>query len=309
MRAGLKKFSALIPIVMLPLGLWLGYQTFREHSFAEVWASISEAPTSNLLLAAAAAASSYFCLTFFDFLGVRYAGNSIAYPKVAIASFVSLSIGHTVGVAILSSGALRYRFYARLGLSAAEVAKIILFSATTVALGLGTLGAIALVTRPGFVESAGITPIVARSVGILCVAFVLIYVLLAMSLRRPLRIRNVEFKLPDVRMAAAQVALGTLNFALVAATLHQLLAAAAPYSEVLGAYVLGNIAGLLSHVPGGLGVLEFVIQSAVQSAVANGDVLAALIAFRIVYYVVPLILGCLLLIGAELGDGGRVRSE
>ena len=90
--------------------------------------------------------------------------------------------------------------------------------------------------------------------------------------------------------------IGTTNFAFVAAILHQLFASAVAYPEVVAAYVLGNATALVSHVPGGLGVLEFVV----ASLVAHGDVLGALIVFRIVYYIVPLALGSTLLVAAEL---------
>jgi glycosyltransferase 2 family protein len=93
-------------------------------------------------------AASYLCLTGFDALAVRYAGRSLPYRQVALTSFVSLSIGHNVGGAAFSSGALRYRFYSGFGLSALDVGKIIVFCGLTVTLGLVTLAGIALLLGP-----------------------------------------------------------------------------------------------------------------------------------------------------------------
>jgi uncharacterized membrane protein YbhN (UPF0104 family) len=101
---------------------------------------------------------------------------------------------------------------------------------------------------------------------------------------------------PNARIATAQIAIGTANFGFVAATLYQLLAGAAAYPETVAAYVLGNVTALMSHVPGGLGVLEYVI----SSLVIHGQVVGALIAFRIVYFLVPLVLGSVLLAAAEV---------
>ena len=293
----LKKFSILIPAVMLPLGIWLGYRVFRDHSLAEIVDSVASIPFANLASALACAAASYVCLTGFDALAVRHVGRSLPYRKIALTSFVSLSIGHNVGVAVLSSGALRYRLYSGFGFSALEVGEIILFCAVTVGLGLMSLGGLVLLLRPDLgLGMIGLTSAAVRGVGVLCLALAGAYVLLAWRRRRPLSIRGHDFSVPDARIAMAQIAVGTANFAFVAATLHQLLAGSAEYSETVAAYVLANAVGLVSHVPGGLGVLEYVI----SSLVAQGNVIAALIVFRIVYFFVPLVLGSSLLAGTEL---------
>jgi uncharacterized membrane protein YbhN (UPF0104 family) len=282
---------------MLPLGIWLGYRAFRDYGLADIAESLVRIPFTNLVLAFACAAGSYVCLTGFDTLAVRHVGRPLAYGQIALASFVSLSIGHNVGVAVLSSGTLRYRFYSGFGLSAIEVGEVILFCALTVGLGLMTLGGLVLLLRPDLgLAMIGLPSVAARGIGVLCVALAGAYVLLASQARRPLSIRGRDFRVPNARIATAQIAIGTANFAFVAATLYQLLAGAAAYPETVAAYVLGNVTALMSHVPGGLGVLEYVI----SSLVIHGQVVGALIAFRIVYFLVPLVLGSVLLAAAEV---------
>lgn len=293
----LKRLSVLIPIVMLPLGLWLGYRAFYAYSWSEIAASVTLIPTSNLALAVIYVAGSYLCLTGFDTLAVRYLGRSLQYRKISLTSFISLSISHTIGLSPLSSGALRYRFYSGFGLSGVDVGKIIVFCAVTVGLGLMSLGGLVLFLKPDpSLSLLGLTPAAARDVGLLCLGLVSAYVVLAWSLRRPLSLRGHEFCLPTAGIAVAQIIVGTANFAFVAAALQALLTGAATYPETIGAYVLGNAAGLLTHIPAGLGVFEFVI----TSLVAHGNVVGALIAFRIVYFLVPLVLGSTLLVAAEL---------
>jgi uncharacterized membrane protein YbhN (UPF0104 family) len=303
--AALKKFSVLIPIVMLPLGVWLGYRTFEERTVTEIWEAITGLPAFRLLLAFACAAGSYLCLTGFDTLAIRTLGKRVAYPKIALTSFISLGIGHTVGVAVLSSGALRYRLYSGFGLSGADVAKVILMCAITVGLGLIGLGGLSLIIQPR-VDLGGVevSPAIARSVGVLCLAFLGLYVFTAWRRKTPLHVRGHEIRLPDVRVAMAQVALGTVNFAFVAATLYQLLAGAASYGQTVSAYVIANLSALVSHVPGGIGVLEYVISKLVN----HGDVLGALIAFRIIYFLIPLTLAITLLIATEIFRWRRKKS-
>ncbi len=293
----LKKLSIVIPVVLLPLALWLGYRALEEHSFDDIMASILAIPNLNLALALLFVVGSYLCLTGFDALAVRYVGRSLPYRQVALTSFVSLSIGHNVGGAAFSSGALRYRYYSGFGLSGLEVGKVIAFCGVTVALGLACLAGIALLFGPDVgLGAVGLGPGMALGVGILCLAAVVLYVLLAWWLTKPLVVRGHEFHMPSVRLAAAQVVVGMANFACVAAALHQLLAGAASFPETVTAYVLGNVGWLVSHVPGGLGVLEFVI----GSILGIGEVIGALIVFRVLYFLLPLLLGGALLAGSEL---------
>ena len=293
----LRRLSVLIPIVMLPLGLWLGYRAFHKYSWSEIAASVTLIPISNLALAAICTAGSYLCLSGFDTLAVRYVGRSLPYRHIFLTSFVSLSISHTIGLSPLSSGALRYRFYSGFGLSSVDVGKIILFCAVTVGLGLMSLGSLALILKPDLSFGLlGLTPAVARDGSLFCLALVSAYVLLAWKLRQPLSLRGHKFCLPTAGIAVAQVIVGTANFAFVAAALQALLASSAAYPETVAAYVLGNAAALLTHIPGGLGVFEFVI----TSLVAHGNVIGALIAFRLMYFLVPLLLGSILLAATEL---------
>ena len=151
--------------------IYLLYRAWSQYSYDDVMRALTAIPKTNLALSLLFAACSYFCLTWNDWLGARYAGKALPYRQAALASFTGLSIGHNVGMAALSSGAVRYRFYARWGLSAQEVAKIIVFCGATVALGLATLGAIFLYLSPH--ETAQMTGLHAGAITILTVACML----------------------------------------------------------------------------------------------------------------------------------------
>jgi uncharacterized membrane protein YbhN (UPF0104 family) len=266
---------------------------------------VNAIPLSSLLLSGLAAAASYLCLTGFDFMAVRYAGYRFPYRKVALASFVSLSIGHNVGIATLSSGAIRYRFYSKLGMSVGDAGKVILFCGLTVALGLLTLGGIALLVNPPLAaEILGLgEPRTSILLGGACLALATLYVIAAAFLRHPLRLYQWDLVMPSLPLALGQVALGPVNFACVAGCLYFVLAALADvgYAGVATAYVIGNAAGLVSHVPGGLGVLESVVLFLLPAT----NVIGALVAFRVVYFLVPLAIGGPLLALIEIRDLGR----
>lgn len=278
--------------------IYLLYRTLREYSLEDISQALRSIPASNLMLGLAFAAGSYFCLSCNDALAVRYAGKPLPFHQTALASFTGLSIGHNVGVAALSSGAIRYRFYSRWGLSTEDVAKVILFCGVTVALGLTTLGAAAIFLRPDDVaKMSGLSDEAISIAALVCLSFPVLYLMLSAFVRKPLHIRKWRFQMPSLPLAAGQILVGVVNFALVAASLHQMLAAfgETSYLKVATASITANIAAIVSHVPGGLGVLEATIVQILPGA----ESIAAVIAFRVIYYFIPLAIGLPLLVGSE----------
>ena len=287
-----------LTVAAIALSAFLLHRTLSKYSLDELAAAVQAVPLARLALAGLFAAGSYVCLTVFDALAVRYVGGRIGYPRVALASFVSLSLGHNIGFAGLSSGAIRYRFYSRWGLSTEDVAKVILFCGVTVAIGLAALAGVALVLQPALAaKTLGLSQTGCIALGAGCIAAVAGYLALAAWLRRPLQIRSWSFEMPHLKLALGQVAIGTVNFALVAACLHQALAAISdiPYAAVASVYVIANVATLITHVPGGLGVIESVVLHLVPAA----QVIGALLVFRMVYFLLPLALGGLVFAIAE----------
>lgn len=293
-RLRIRKYLPAFGLVALVAAVWLVWRSVRDVSPAEVLASIYGIPHHRLALAAAAAAGSYAVLTLFDWIGVHYAGcaGRVSFRRAALASFVSLSLGHSIGLAPLGSGAVRFRYYDRWGISAEEITKIVL--ATTVTVTMGQIGFAGLVLGLA-PEPSGrwlrIDPALVRIAGGACLLFCLLYVVLAATLRHPLRLRRWTFVLPRWRLALAQVVVGIVNFALLAVAMHQLLAVAtdASFLTVANGFVLANVAALISHVPGGLGVIEYVILTFFPGAPVFGPTLV----YRTLYYLVPLGLGAL----------------
>jgi uncharacterized membrane protein YbhN (UPF0104 family) len=293
-KAGaLKKLHAYLPYLAfaaLLLACWLVWLAVRQYSLDEIVQAIRDIPRERLGAAALLCAASYVVLTGFDWLGARYAGVRLPYRRVALASFTSLSLGHSIGLAPLGSGAIRARYYAGWGLDAEAIAKIILFCTVTVTLGQIGFAGIALMMAPGpAARWLRIDDEVVRLIGAACILANLVYVVLAARLREPLRIRSWSFEFPRWRLALMQVLLGTVNFALLAGALYELLAAGSrtTFGDVATAFVLANCAALISHVPGGLGVIEWVILSLFPEA----NAFAAVLIYRTLYYLIPLGIG------------------
>jgi uncharacterized membrane protein YbhN (UPF0104 family) len=286
-------------VIGVALAAYLIYRTLQGYSYDEIRSSIGEIQGGRLAMAFLFAGLSYFCLTFSDFVSILYVHGRLPYPRVALASFISLSLGHSIGFAGLSSGAIRYRFYLRWGLDAEAVTKLVLFCGITVALGLAGLAGIALVLQSGLAEQiAGVSQGTAIALGAACLLACAGYVAMAALVRRPFTIWKWRFAMPTARLALAQLAVGMVNFSLVAACLYQVLLSVADvgYFEVAAAYVLANVATLVTHVPGGLGVIESVVTYAMPGA----KVLGAVLVFRFVYFLVPLAIGGVVFAVTEL---------
>lgn len=295
----MRNWKYLIAAAAVGLAAFLLYRTLSRYSLNELIAAVTAVPMPSLLAAAGFAAASYVSLTFFDYLALRYVGRPLPYPKAALASFTALSLGHNIGLAALSSGAVRYRLYSRWGLDTGEVAKVVVFCGVTVGLGLTTLGGAALLLRSELaVEITGLTHPVIVALGVACLAVPAIYLILSFFVRRPLRIRRWSLQVPGFRLAIGQVLIGSINFAFVAACLHQTLAAVADvaYLGVASVYVIANATALVSHVPGGLGVIE----SVVMYLLPQDNLIGPLLVFRFVYFLAPLGLGGILFAATEL---------
>lgn len=295
----------LVAAGLVALAAFLLYRALSRYSSDQLIASVMAIPSWRLASAGAFVAGSYLCLTGFDWLALRYVGRPLPYRKAALASFISLSLGHNIGFAGLSSGAIRYRFYSRWGLSAGDVAKMVLFSGVTVGLGLLILGGIALLARGDLAgEITGLSRTVIASLGLLCFVLTGCYVAAAWG-QYAIRVRGVEMKMPPMRLVMAQLVVGPLNFACVAGSLYEALAAAVstPYLGVASVYVIATLTSLISHIPGGLGVIESVVMFLLPAA----NVIGAVLVFRFLYFLVPLALGGVLFAVVEIAF--RWRGE
>jgi hypothetical protein len=288
----------------LALAAFLLTRTLGQYNFAQLRDAVASVPLYRIIWGIGFAAASYLCLTLFDTLGLRYAGKPLPYWKAALASFVALSLGHNIGMAALSSGAIRYRFYSRWGLSTEEVAKVIMFCAVTVGLGLMILGGVALLARPQLAQSiTGIPRGAALALGALCLAIPSIYFVLSFLSLGALRIVSWSFELPPPGLVLAQLIIGPLNFAMVAGCLYQALAGVreVTYPAVMMVYAIANTTTLFSHAPGGVGVIEWVVLTLLPGAKVIGGVLV----FRCLYYFLPLCIGAVTFTASEILFRGR----
>ncbi|MDX1726045.1 MAG: lysylphosphatidylglycerol synthase domain-containing protein [Pseudomonas sp.] len=281
----------LLALVLFILMLGLLVALTRSLDWQELLATLRGYRTSTLLLAVAIAFASYALYSCFDLIGRAYTRHRLPLWQVLPVTFVCYAFSLNLG-AWIGSIALRFRLYSQLGLRPSVITKVLTLSLMTNWLGyiglLGVVLALGLIVPPAGWE-LGIPALRLLGGGLL--ALLLGYLLLcAFSRRRYWTIRGHEVYLPSLGMGLLQVALGASNWALMALVLDILLPAQFGYPAVLGALLISAFAGVITHIPAGLGVMEVVFIALLQQQASIGVLLAGLIGYRVVYYLLPLAL-------------------
>lgn len=282
----------------------------REITLDAVLGAIGATSPATLVLAALLTGVSYLILTGYDWLALAHLGYRLPLATVATASFTSFTISHTLGMTALTGGSVRYRIYTRAGVRPLDIVLIVALCGWTFWLGLVLAAGIGLTIDPGIAASIDVLPkAINRWAGILLLAGAGAYTLLATFYRRELKLFGLKMRLPDWRATAAQILVGFFDLVFAAGALYVLLPEAGlpPFIGVVVIYAVAMIAGALSHAPGGLGVFETVVVLMLP-AMPKEDVLAALFMFRVMYTLIPFVIGLALLARTELVALGRRRA-
>ena len=310
--AGAGAFPRLLRVIMPLLALLLFafairvlHQTLHGYHLADLRLALYNLPPGRLLLCLLLTGGSYLCLSGYDTMALRYVGHPLPYRQILPASFVSYAFANNTGsLSIIASSSVRYRFYGALGLSGGEIARIIGFCALSFWLGVLTLGGAAFLIEPLRLPPNLDLPLDLglRLLGLLGLLLACAYLALAILRRQPLRFRGLSLTPPRPSLALAQILLASLDLLCSATALYVLLPTGGGISLPLfiGIYFLALLLGLASNVPGGLGVFETVLLVLLAPYAPGPEVVSALLCFRLLYYLLPLVLAALLLGGLEL---------
>lgn len=273
----------------------------REVDWGEVKQSVLELPRSVLLQAGLLCAASHLLYSCFDLVGRRYTGHGLPVPQVMQVNFISYAFNLNFG-SLVGGVAFRYRMYSRLGLSTGDITRVLSLSMLTNWLGYLVLAGLVFTLAPlELPPSWKLDSVGLRWLGVALLAVAAAYLLLCVfSRRRSFDLRGHELLVPRPRMAALQLAMSCANWSIMALAVYVLLQGRIPYPAVLSVLLVAAVAGVITHVPAGLGVLEAVFVALLSHRVPQHQLLGALLGYRALYYIAPLAVAALLYLLAEL---------
>lgn len=299
MRKLLEYFWPLLGLVAVVVSFYLLYKEFQGESVGvEVWANLKAISVSHYLFAALSTLVAYAALAWYDRIALLHLGvKHINWLFISVCSFTTYALSHNIGASVFSGAMVRYRAYSTKGLTATQVAALVLLCSYTFGFGNILLGGLLLTYNPGlmqrlsgFLPDIFTNPHTALAVGLGCLAFVAVYIIGSLMKFRAFRFGRYEILYPRPGIMARQLFAAPLELLGAAGIIYFALPEQGNpgYLVVLGAFLLSFSAALVSHAPGGLGIFELLFIN-IMPDVPRLKVLAALLVWRLFYLIIPLL--------------------
>jgi glycosyltransferase 2 family protein len=302
-RVGLSRVGLLLSLTIIAVAVVVLYRILREIDFEELIDAIEATDWRALLVAGLFVAAGYLTLTFYDLFALRTIGRAeVPYRVAALAGFTSYAVGHNVGASVFSGGAVRYRIYSARGLNVIEVTKICFIAGLTFWLGNATVLGLGILYSPQAARALDQLPLWSnRLLAFVILAMLAAYVAWVWVKPRVIGREGWQVTLPGGPLTLLQIAIGIVDLACCAAAMYMLV----PDEPNLGfvtvavIFVAATLLGFASHAPGGLGVFDAAMLVALWQF-DKEDLLAGLLLFRLLYYIVPFVLSLAVLGAREI---------
>lgn len=283
-------YSGLFFFILAAGMLWW---QLRNYSLRDIAHAILNIPFWNLVGACVACLGGYLVLSLYDYVALNYVGGKVSWWKWMLAGMLGFAVSNNAGNAMVSGGAVRYRLYTRWRIRGGDILKMLTISGLTYFLGAAAIVAIGyfLIPRDIFAGSIGASMGISTLFAV-CVAVLLAYFAMTVFFsKKSIKIGQLKFEIPSTQMAVVQVLLGIADSILAGLVLYCCMI---PFVNIsfgtfIGLFVVAQATGIFSQVPGGIGVFESIFMLAMPDTVDKANVFGALLAYRIIYYVLPLI--------------------
>ena len=287
------------------------YSQLSKYEPADIKNALLDIPTGNILAACAASFFGYIALSSYDYLALRYIGRHLEAWKWIFVGFVGFSVSNNAGHAVVSGGAVRYRLYTRWRFKPNEIVRMVTFSGFTYLIACFFLSDLGWILTPNHAfEGAEASQWTTNLVAFISFIGLIGYFGLCQFYKKTVKIRNIPFKMPSVKMAIAQVIIGGCDILMASFVLYFCLMPFVhiPFDIFIGVFIIAQVLGVFSQVPGGLGVFEGLFLAILPNDANVAHLFGALIAYRIIYYVLPLIFSGVALFSYEGYRGYRYRK-
>lgn len=299
----LHKLTPAISLVLFTIAILVVHHEIEVYHWRDIRHALHDFPMSLMAMCGGFTLLSYVALSFYDYLALEYAGEKLPYRRVLFTSFLSYALSNNVGHAWLSGGSMRYRLYSGWGMPGVSIAKVVLFCTISYLLGSITLlvGGYAFSPNHDFItdklppSSVQTAITVGSSILIAWWSIVAFY-------RKSMTINGFCLEVPGFSLALRQLLAALLDLLLASLVMYVPLShfTGMPFGDFLVLYIFAQLAGLISMVPGGIGVFEGSFIFLASNQYSAPHIIAALIIYRSIYYFMPLLLAGFMLAAYEL---------
>lgn len=255
----LKKIVSWSGLFFFAVAAYMIYHQLSKYKLEDIKDALVSIPAHNLFLACMASLGGYVALSSYDFLALKYIGRKLAPWKWIFAGFIGFSISNNAGHAIVSGGAIRYRLYTRWRFHASEIVRMVTFSGFTYLVACFFLIILGYFLTPDHAFGEGsVSHLTTLTVTVISALGLLVYFGASLFYKKPIIIKDVEFDIPSFKMALAQVFIGGADILLASLVLYYSLTPFMdiPFDVFIGVFIIAQVLGVFSQVPGGLGVFE-----------------------------------------------------
>ena len=288
----------LLGVFLFCLSVWVIGHELQNYDYRDVLRSIDAISMPRLLLAIVLTGFNYWILTGYDLLALHYIRKSLPYRRVLLTAIISYAISNSTGFALLTGGAIRYRLYSLWGLSAGDIARIIAFSNLGFWVGLFAVGGVVFLLEPIAIPALLHLPFVSvKPISMLFLALVAAYLISSIASRHSIKLGRWVLPHLPINLSLMQIFVTSIDWAIAGGVLYVLLPSGhlPSFPAFFGVYLLAQLAGVVSHVPGGLGIFETIILLLLEPSIPAVNLLGALLAYRGIYYFLPLAVALALL--------------
>ncbi|MCA9152742.1 MAG: lysylphosphatidylglycerol synthetase family protein, partial [Planctomycetales bacterium] len=296
-----RRFGPLLALLLLLTALFLLHSELKQFHWNDFREGLHDIRPAQLVLAVCLTIANYLSLTIYDMLGLRYVGERVKLAQAAFGSFIAFAVGNSFGT-LLSGSTVRYRLYSAAGISLNSIVRLVVFINVSFWIGVAALAGLTFLTSPIDVPRSLHLPLHStRPLGLIFAGIAISYLAICARKRRVISVRSWDFTPPDIRLSLLQLFVSTIDLLLACGVLYVLLpdSVSLPYWQFLTVYLLALVTSVISQVPGGVGVFEIIMLALLQPTEPPA-VVGALLAFRLIYYLVPLSTGVVLLGVSEL---------
>jgi uncharacterized membrane protein YbhN (UPF0104 family) len=302
-KIGWSRVGFALSVAIIAIAAVVLYHMLREIDLDDVIEAVEAVEKHDVAKAALFVAAGYFTLTFYDLFALRTIGHAdVPYRIAALAGFTSYAVGHNVGASAFTGGAVRYRIYSAHGLSVIDVAKVCFVAGLTFWLGNATVLGLGVMIAPQAASAIDqLPPMVNWVMAVAILGVLATYVAWVWKTPRVVGRHNWLVTLPNGPLTLLQIAVGIIDLACCAAAMYMLV----PEEPYIGfvtlavIFVSATLLGFASHSPGGLGVFDAAMLVALWQFDTE-DLVAGLLLFRLLYYLVPFALSLAILGGREV---------